>query len=101
MNLEHSIVLNTFQDFATVCSSTDECILDDIQASENTDFEPLLSAQEAAQLLRIHEKTLQALARSSSVPCVRMGKYWRFRASSLDAWLKVQLESTHQSRRVN
>lgn len=63
-------------------------------------FEPLLGVPEAAALLCVHPKTVQALARAGTIPCVRMGKYWRFRASSLDAWVKAGLQSDHQSRRV-
>lgn len=53
-------------------------------------FEPLLSAEEAADHLRIHVKTLQRLARERRVPTVRMGKYWRFRLSALDQWVSTQ-----------
>lgn len=53
-------------------------------------FEPLLTAEEAADRLRIHVKTLQRLAREKRVPCVRMGKYWRFRLSALDHWVTTQ-----------
>jgi excisionase family DNA binding protein len=63
-------------------------------------FEALLDAEQAAALLRVHVKTLQSMARAGAVPCVRMGKYWRFRASSLDMWVAEQLESDYQSRRV-
>lgn len=63
-------------------------------------FERLLDTVEAAKLLCVHPKTLQALARSGSVPSVRMGKYWRFRSSSLDTWVREGIESSHQSRRV-
>jgi excisionase family DNA binding protein len=56
-------------------------------------FEPLLSADEAAEHLRIHVKTIQKLAREQRVPCVRMGKYWRFRLSALDRWVAAQQES--------
>jgi excisionase family DNA binding protein len=55
-----------------------------------TTFEPLLTAEEASQHLRIHVKTLQKLARERRVPSVRMGKYWRFRLSALDRWLSAQ-----------
>ena len=55
-----------------------------------TMFEPLLTAEEAAEHLRIHVKTLQKLAREERVPCVRMGKYWRFRLSALDHWVMTQ-----------
>ena len=53
-------------------------------------FEPLLTAEEAAQHLRIHVKTVQKLAREQRIPCVRLGKYWRFRLSALDAWVTAQ-----------
>ncbi len=51
-------------------------------------FEPLLTAEEAATHLRIHPKTLQKLARSGQVPCIRFGKYWRFHLSTLDEWVR-------------
>jgi excisionase family DNA binding protein len=57
-------------------------------AAANGDFEPILSAEEAAAHLRIHPKTLQKFAREGRVPCIRMGKYWRFYLSSLDAWVR-------------
>jgi excisionase family DNA binding protein len=63
-------------------------------------FEQLLDVEQGAILLRIHPKTLQALARRGEVPCLRMGKYWRFRESSLDAWVQSKLICQHQSRRV-
>jgi excisionase family DNA binding protein len=53
-------------------------------------FEPLLSAEEAAEHLRIHVKTVQRFAREKRIPCVRMGKYWRFRLSALDRWVLAQ-----------
>lgn len=64
-------------------------------------FEPLLSAAQAAPLLGIHEKTIQGMARSGEIPCLRMGKYWKFRESSLDAWVQERLTSDHQSRRAS
>ena len=66
-----------------------------------SEFEPLLDVQEAADLLRIHPKTVQAWARAGRLPCLRMGKYWRFRKSALEVWVAEQLESSHQSRRVS
>lgn len=63
-------------------------------------FEPLLTAEEAAKHLRIHVKTLQRLARQNQVPCVRMGKYWRFRLSALDHWVMAQQNQDSQPIRV-
>jgi excisionase family DNA binding protein len=76
------------------------CILNYIEAAGDETFEALMNVKEAAKLLLMHPKTLQALARAGTVPSVRMGKYWRFRASSLDAWFADRLKSEYQSRRV-
>ena len=71
-----------------------------LQACADPLFEPLLGVPEASALLCIHPKTLQALARDGKVPCTKLGKYWRFRASALDAWIQQAIELEHQSRRV-
>jgi excisionase family DNA binding protein len=76
-------------------------VLEPIFPVSEAEFEPLLDVPEAAKLLRMHPKTLQALARASTVPCIRLGKYWRFRASALDAWLREGIQSDHQSRRAS
>ena len=55
------------------------------------DYEPLLSADEAARFLGgLHPKTVQRMARRGELPAYRVGRYWRFRASELSAWLVLQ-----------
>src|SRR2546426_8896805 len=49
-------------------------------------FEPLIDIVTAAGLLKIHPKPLQRMARGGQIPAVRIGRYWRFRASQLDSW---------------
>lgn len=44
-------------------------------------FEPLIDIIAAAGLLKVHPKTVQRLARGGEIPAVRIGRYWRFRAS--------------------
>ena len=56
----------------------------------NTKFEPLLTPEAAAQLLKIHVKTLQLLGRRGLIPGSRIGRLWRFRSSELDAWIRNQ-----------
>jgi excisionase family DNA binding protein len=53
-------------------------------------FEPLLDSDEAAQLLRIHPKTLQRMARNRQIHGIQVGKLWRFRASDLEVWLRTK-----------
>ena len=58
-------------------------------------FEPLLDSDGAAQLLRIHPKTLQRMARRREIPGVQIGKLWRFRRSELDGWMEALIERSH------
>jgi excisionase family DNA binding protein len=60
-------------------------------------FEKVLTTEEAAALLQIHPKTLQRMARQGIVPAFRIGDLWRFRASSLDQWLRSGLSSKSHS----
>lgn len=54
-------------------------------------FEPLLDDERAVQFLGgIHPKTLQRMARNGEVPAYRIGRFWRYRASELDDWLRVK-----------
>jgi excisionase family DNA binding protein len=54
------------------------------------EFEPLLDAEEAARLLKMHPKTIQKLARQGEVVGVRVGRYWRFRVSALNLFLQLR-----------
>jgi excisionase family DNA binding protein len=57
------------------------------------EFEPLLNSEQAAELLQIHHKTLQKLARRGEIHGSHVGKLWRFRASDLNDWLDRQRAS--------
>jgi excisionase family DNA binding protein len=52
--------------------------------------EPLLNSEEAAAVMKIHPKTLQKLARRGVVRGIHVGKFWRFRASAIEAWIEGQ-----------
>ena len=65
-------------------------------------FEPLLDDKQASALLGgIHVKTLQRLARTGKVPAYRVGRFWRYRASELDSWLRSKVNSSRQPARVD
>jgi excisionase family DNA binding protein len=66
-----------------------------VQSSQpiNSQFEPLLDSHQAAHLLGVHPKTLQQMARRGQVPAIRVGKFWRFRGSALDTWIKSGVDS--------
>ncbi len=56
-------------------------------------FEPLLDLPEAAALLRIHPQTLKKMAIRHSVPAIKVGRLWRFRASDLSGWVDSRVSS--------
>jgi excisionase family DNA binding protein len=54
--------------------------------------EPLIDAERAAELLQLHPKTVKRLAQAGVLPGMKIGRVWRFRESSLDAWMSAQLQ---------
>jgi excisionase family DNA binding protein len=47
----------------------------------------ILTAQEAAEYLKLHAETVKAKARQGLLPAAKVGREWRFRKPDLDAWL--------------
>ena len=64
-----------------------------IERAGHVDFERLLDSDEAAELLGIHPKTLQKMARLRQGPAIKVGDLWKFRASTLDAWVRTAVYS--------
>jgi excisionase family DNA binding protein len=51
----------------------------------------LLPVGEAAELLGVSPYTVRQWARDRRIPAIRLGdRYWRFRRSSLAAWISEQ-----------
>lgn len=53
--------------------------------------EPLLLADEVAQMLRIPEEHVYRLARRGEISSVRLGRYVRFTASAVDNFVKSNI----------
>lgn len=56
-------------------------------------FEPPLDLHQAADVLGMHWKTLEGMARGRKIPAFKVGKRWRFRLSLLNEWLENGLKS--------
>lgn len=56
-------------------------------------IEPLMDANEAARMLKLHPVTVRDMASRGALPGLKIGKVWRFRASTLDAWVSERLDS--------
>lgn len=62
--------------------------------------EALLTTKEASQVLKIHPKVLERMAKRGEVPALKVGKFWRYRAAVLDAWINSRLQSNCQPCRM-
>jgi excisionase family DNA binding protein len=60
-----------------------------------TEFEPLLSAEEAAVLLGIHVNTLRHWAREGKIPSRHVGRRVTFRKSELNRWYEEPCYAGH------
>ena len=58
------------------------------QSSVGALTEPLLTAEEAAQLLHVPRSTLYELVRSRHLPHVRVGRGLRFTRNDLGRWVR-------------
>src|SRR5579863_3331158 len=63
-------------------------------------IEALLTTKEASQVLKIHPKVLERMAKRGEVPALKVGKFWRYRATTLDAWINSRLQSGCQPCRM-
>jgi excisionase family DNA binding protein len=63
-------------------------------------IESLLTTKEASQVLKIHPKVLERMAKRGEVPALKVGKFWRYRATALDAWINSRLQSSSQPCRM-
>lgn len=73
---------------------------EDLLSSLPRGIEVLLTTKEASQILKIHPKVLERMAKRGEVPALKVGKFWRYRATTLDAWINSRLQSARQPCRM-
>lgn len=59
-------------------------------------MEPLLSSEKASAILKIHPKVLERMAKRGEIPALKVGRYWRYRESDLEAWINSQVQLASQ-----
>jgi excisionase family DNA binding protein len=62
-----------------------------------TEVAEVLTAQEAAVLLRVSTKTVLALARDGSLPGEKVGRAWRFVRADLLDYVRGQKRNGHNA----
>jgi len=68
------------------------------QTQTEPSCEPLIDANEAARLLKIHPRTIKRMAAKGEIPGKRIGSVWRFRRSLLDAWFEEGIDFSRHLR---
>jgi excisionase family DNA binding protein len=63
-------------------------------------IEALLTTKEASEILKIHPKVLERMAKRGDLPALKVGKFWRYRATALDAWIDSRLKLSRQPCRI-
>jgi excisionase family DNA binding protein len=59
----------------------------------------ILTMREVAELLKINEKTAYKLAAEGKLPGFRVGGAWRFKKSTINAWIDAQTNVTDAARK--
>jgi excisionase family DNA binding protein len=63
-------------------------------------IEPLLGSNRVGEILGLHPKVVERVAKRGEMPGFKVGKFWRYRASALDAWINSRLQSNRQACRI-
>lgn len=57
-----------------------------------------MEAREVAGFLRLHLFTVHKLAREGKLPAFKIGNDWRFRRSSIEAWVLSKEQINHKEK---
>ena len=77
--------------------SAQKASLDASEEVEIVEMERPLTCEEAAEVLRVHSRTIKRMARQRALPGhFRFGR-WFFYASELDSWMKTEVNSNCHS----
>lgn len=52
----------------------------------------ILTVDEVAEYLKITKKTVYKMAVEKKIPAFRVGKFWRFKKTEIDEWIKSNRE---------
>jgi excisionase family DNA binding protein len=55
-----------------------------------TDASPVLTVQEVAAYLKVHQSTIYRLLQRGEIPGFKVGSDWRFLAETINEWIQRQ-----------
>ncbi len=76
---------------ATLTLTPQEAIIADMNVPQTEG--DVLTLDEAAELLRLHQHTLRKLARAGAVPATKYGRQWRFSRRLLEEHLREKSQT--------
>jgi excisionase family DNA binding protein len=56
----------------------------------------MMNVEEVSGWLRIPPSTLYGLCRKGEIPCIKIGKHWRFERKHIQSWLEKKSKENHQ-----
>ena len=65
--------------------------------TDRLSIEPLLSSTQVGEILGIHPKVAERMAKRGELPALKVGRFWRYRGSALEQWIDSQLKSPRQA----
>lgn len=68
------------------------------QVVESFGQEHLLTPDQVAEILSVTEHWVRQKAREGEIPAIKLGRYWRFSRSAIEAWLTDRQSSTYKRR---
>jgi len=60
--------------------------------------ERLVPPEEVAEMLSVSPAWVQKQARAGVLPGMKLGRYWRFKVSEVEAWLTARSKSEYKRR---
>lgn len=57
------------------------------------ELESLMTSEAVGKVLGIHPKVVERMAKRGELPGLKVGRFWRYRASVLDGWINSRLQS--------
>jgi excisionase family DNA binding protein len=55
--------------------------------------EPLMDTAQVAHYLNMHPKTIVSMVERGDLPAYKVGRYWRYRKSDIEAYLEARRNS--------
>jgi len=55
--------------------------------------EALLTSKDVGEILGIHPKVAERMAKRRELPALKIGCYWRYPKPALDSWIAARLQS--------